>query len=332
MTMLRPALAGAAPGREALAVAQARMHDRQRRLEPCAKPRNELRRERDLGHEHQRLLAALQDGGDRPQVDLGLAAAGHAIEQVRCEASERSADPLHGLLLRVVQGRAAARRRRRRLTCRYALRLHDVAARFQFAQRFRRALGRALQIGRRHLALRGKRFDDRAQAYRARLQLSERFAPPQLGERPHDGLFSQRRAEAQRRWHGSRDDLADRMAVVVRRPKQQLQEPGVEGGFLVDRFECGAQLVGGHVGVIAVPDNHADHAASPERHPHPMSRREIRLLGRRAVVEQSAAAACRSRPPGYAAPRSMHRTCGQVCALFGVKRLKCCNPRTDFGD
>ena len=103
------ALAGTAPRRQPFAVAQVRVQHRQRRVEARAKACDQLRRERDLGHEHQRLLAARDDGGDRAQIDLGLAAAGHAIQQMRREAAERAADPLHGLALRIVQRRADSR-------------------------------------------------------------------------------------------------------------------------------------------------------------------------------------------------------------------------------
>ena len=315
-----PALRQAA---EPLAVAQVRVQDRQRRLEPCAKPSDELRRERDLGHEHERLLVALDDRRDGSQVNLGLAAAGHAIEQVRCEAAECVADPLHGLLLCIVQRRTAARRGRNRLTSRHPLRLHDVAPRFQFAQRLRCALGCALQIGRRHFSASRQHFDDRAQAYRARLELRERFTPAQLGERPHDGFFAQGRAEAQGCRHGSGDDLADRMAVVIRRPQQQLQESSVEGRLLVDRSDDGAQLGGGHVGAVAAPDDHADHAPAPERHPHPLARNEIRLLGRRPVVERPPQRGVDCDREDHAASHSMHKTCGQACAWVGVNRTKC---------
>jgi hypothetical protein len=45
-----------------------------------------LRRQSDFGHQHQRLLAARQALRDGLQIDLGLAAAGDAIEQERHEA------------------------------------------------------------------------------------------------------------------------------------------------------------------------------------------------------------------------------------------------------
>jgi hypothetical protein len=55
-----------------------------------AKPAFELGREADLWHQHQRLPAALEHPRDEVEVDLGLAAAGHAVKEERLEAAERS--------------------------------------------------------------------------------------------------------------------------------------------------------------------------------------------------------------------------------------------------
>ncbi len=59
----------------------------------------ELRRQRDLGHQHQCLAAARENRVDGAQIDLGLAAAGHPVQQ-------------HG----VEAGRVENRRHRRRLS------------------------------------------------------------------------------------------------------------------------------------------------------------------------------------------------------------------------
>ena len=58
-----------------------------------AHARDELRREVDLRHEHQHLPAAREHGVRRREVDLGLAAAGDAVQQERaerCRARPRS--------------------------------------------------------------------------------------------------------------------------------------------------------------------------------------------------------------------------------------------------
>ena len=50
--------------------------------------RFQLRRERDLRHHHERLAATRQHAIDELQIDLGLAAAGHAVEQERSVFAE----------------------------------------------------------------------------------------------------------------------------------------------------------------------------------------------------------------------------------------------------
>ena len=55
----------------------------------------ELRGERDLRHQHQRAPPSLSGPRDDPQVDLGLARAGHAVEQERLESAERTPERLH---------------------------------------------------------------------------------------------------------------------------------------------------------------------------------------------------------------------------------------------
>jgi hypothetical protein len=69
------------------------MHEREARFgEGFAKARFELRREADLGNENERLHSALQRLRYEVQVNLGLAAAGHSMEQ---ESVEAAGDALH---------------------------------------------------------------------------------------------------------------------------------------------------------------------------------------------------------------------------------------------
>ena len=65
----------------------------------------ELRRQVDLGHQHQRLPAGLEGAGRGVQVDLGLAASGHAVQQHRRGIGD-------GVQLRQHLGLLRARRRR----------------------------------------------------------------------------------------------------------------------------------------------------------------------------------------------------------------------------
>ena len=64
-----------------LGVGERRVEDRDPVAEARAHPADRLRRERDLGHEHDRPEAALEHRRARLQVHLGLAGAGRAVEQ-----------------------------------------------------------------------------------------------------------------------------------------------------------------------------------------------------------------------------------------------------------
>ena len=86
----------------ALALRQLGVHDRDGVAEALDEAPRGLRSQRDLGHEHDRRLAALERRGHRAQVDLGLAAAGHAVEQQG--APGRLAEALHDRLERRALG------------------------------------------------------------------------------------------------------------------------------------------------------------------------------------------------------------------------------------
>ncbi len=86
---------GAAPGEEALVVGEPRMQHRHRGIEALAEARQQLRRECDLGHQHQRPPPRGQYPFDEPQVDLGLAAAGDAVQHEGAKGPEGAPDRLH---------------------------------------------------------------------------------------------------------------------------------------------------------------------------------------------------------------------------------------------
>ncbi len=67
----------------ALALRQRGVQERDGVAEARGEARDGLRRERDLRHERDHALAALERRGRRAQVDLGLARAGDAVQQVR---------------------------------------------------------------------------------------------------------------------------------------------------------------------------------------------------------------------------------------------------------
>ena len=87
-----------------LGLAQAGVQDRDRVAEARAETTDRLRRERDLGDEHDRPEAALEGRCRRLEIDLGLAAPGRAVEQeVSAPLVERGRHPGERQLLRLAQ-------------------------------------------------------------------------------------------------------------------------------------------------------------------------------------------------------------------------------------
>ena len=95
----RPAAGRAAPSLQPLAVGQARVQGDQRHGKAFAKTRQQLRRQADLRAQHQRAAALCQHGVDQPQIHLGLAAAGHAIQQKAAIAAQPVLQSGEGVLL-----------------------------------------------------------------------------------------------------------------------------------------------------------------------------------------------------------------------------------------
>ena len=104
------------PHRVALLLREPAVEHRDVVAEARAKARHELRRQRDLGHEHERPAPGGEAGGDGAQVDLGLAGAGDAVEEERVRVSWRRWPPgSRGLACSCASVSAAARRDRRDL-------------------------------------------------------------------------------------------------------------------------------------------------------------------------------------------------------------------------
>ena len=97
----RFATPGRGPGLGALVVVESRVHRMHRHAEARAETREQLRGQADFRHQHQRLLAAGEAVGNRIEVDLGLAAAGDAIEQQSRETLRRAYRIGGGLLFGV---------------------------------------------------------------------------------------------------------------------------------------------------------------------------------------------------------------------------------------
>ncbi len=96
------------PGGETLGVGERGVQHGDRHREALAEAPDELRREPDLRHQHQRALAAPQRSLDGVQVDLGLAAAGDAVQQEGRETRVRGVDGRNGGGLFFAQRRARA--------------------------------------------------------------------------------------------------------------------------------------------------------------------------------------------------------------------------------
>jgi hypothetical protein len=101
--------AGALPGVQALGVREAGVQHRDLDAgEARAEAADELWRQADLRHQHQPLAAAFQRPCDGVQIHLGLAAAGHALQEE--DAPRRRGDRRYRRALRVVERRAAVLR------------------------------------------------------------------------------------------------------------------------------------------------------------------------------------------------------------------------------
>ncbi len=83
----------------ALGARHGRVPDADPLAEARPQARQELGRECDLGHEHDRAAARRPRLGDRAQVDLGLARAGHAVQQQRPALAHRADGRLERLRL-----------------------------------------------------------------------------------------------------------------------------------------------------------------------------------------------------------------------------------------
>jgi hypothetical protein len=98
-----PGLRGA-PGLQPLEIGERGMQHGERCTKARGEALDELRRQGDLGNEHERLLPACDDALDRAQIDLGLAAAGDPAQQELRIRSRGAIDRLDGLALGVEQG------------------------------------------------------------------------------------------------------------------------------------------------------------------------------------------------------------------------------------
>ncbi len=261
-----PAFGDGAPGLAPLEAGEARMPRRGRRAEAVLEALQPLRRERDLGQQHQHLPARGEGRGDGLEIDLGLAGAGHAVEQGRREGMGQD------LVDQGLRGRRLLGRKRRSLALSIGLRegaAHRALDAFQQADR-RHGLdhrgadaGDMRQLGGRHrrpvlqllehAAARGRQFQRRVAGRRRR-------AIDDLGL----GRF-----ERGRHAHRHAQDGARRRQGVGRDP---IDEAAQRLGHRQRRQQMGdvAQLAGRHLARALAPDD-ADRLALAQRHDHEMA-------------------------------------------------------------
>ena len=92
-----------APGVAALNSGERRMHRHHAGAEAAPETIDQLRRQGDLRHEHQRLAAICDGRRDHPQIHLGLAAARDPVEQVRGKARQGGEDGGNAMSLMIRQ-------------------------------------------------------------------------------------------------------------------------------------------------------------------------------------------------------------------------------------
>jgi hypothetical protein len=218
----------ALPHAQSLRVGHARMQHRDV-LEARAEPTDGLRRECDLGHEHDRAAAELQRTFDQREVHLGLAAARDAVQQERTAGAtfERLEQALQRRHLALVQPFGPRTRRARGLELvRVGLDLlePDPAALVQRARRRIRQVELAAQVAQldaaadvdqraQHAVLLGLRF----------LELRELGGTDARRDRRNDDLGRLALALERRRQHGVQR-LAPRARVAPPDPAREREQ------------------------------------------------------------------------------------------------------------
>ena len=261
------------------------MQYRDRDAEAARKTADELRREPDLGHQHQRLPAACQHAIDGGQINLGLAAAGDSVQQQALKPV-RLRDGVHrDALRRIGRGRRLCLRRWGlqaivRVSTHPSTQLQDFDAGGPAHRNRRERLGHKPRgRGAQHLQQSPAQRRARQRVVRERVLTGGREPPDHAlrGIRPPP-LAQQRRQRG-------KNNLAGRMMVIVRRPAQQFehalrqQRHGVQ--HLADAFEFFPR----QRAFFDDAGDKADHLAfRPEGNAHPRTDdRRGRIFGREVI-------------------------------------------------
>ncbi len=279
----RVAFPGGHPGVQALAVGEAGVQYRHRHREALAEAAQGLRREADFRHQHQYLLAGGQHRRHGLQVDLGLAAAGDAVEQKRLKALGAGDCLDGGALLGVgAQRRFGAHLvhlRRRRLGHFHPFHPLFIAQCLQRRPRHRQGL----QHGRGEPArVLGENLQGLKLARRPGQPL-RRHVMAAVGEAPaHLAAGAGRLALAQQRRQHEVEHFAQGMVVVAGGALAQGVKRRIDDRFLVEHALDGFELFQ-FAGLVVVDQAHQGAAA--ERHFHPAATVGGRRAGGQTVVE-----------------------------------------------
>ncbi|MDQ1134946.1 hypothetical protein QE386_003541 [Pseudoxanthomonas winnipegensis] len=230
--------------------------------QPRPEARQCLRGQADLRHQHQRLPAARQTGGDGVQIDLGLARAGHALQQDRGEALR--GDGGYRRLLFVIEHRAGLGIARAA-----ARRLGETLGQAALQQTARGGAPAGVEVVELPF---GQAFAAQALGQQARLAAGAQAVHrghAGLGQAPAPGLaHRQRLAMAQRAGQGGGQHLAQRGVGVGGQPLQRARQLAGQQRSRIQHGQRGAQFARGGAGGDHL-DHHTDQFAIAERHAHP---------------------------------------------------------------
>ncbi len=282
----RLAAARGQPGTQTFLVGKPGVQHRDRHLKARPEAAHQLRREADFGDQHQGLAPGPQRVFDDVQVDLGLAAAGDALEQegtVGPHCTAHGGDRLR--LGRRERGRRRAAGGRRETGA-----VLDRGP--ALLEQSRHGGPPALQgrVQGRRLGGRGAPLQEGQQRGLARRAGESRRVGRASGpgEPPAaDAGAPGRPPLAQQGRQGRADRLAERMVVVSACPAQQGEQLLGQQRGVVEHGERGLQTGRWDLAALRTCDHHAHGAAAPEGHLHAHAGADAgrRDLGRQPVVE-----------------------------------------------
>ena len=245
------------------------MQNRNTCAEAPTEPLDQLRRERDLRHQHQRLAAAGYRCSNYPQIHLGLAATGYTVEKMCGEPAQRSSDCVDDQPLLVRQrhftGAQLEPRRFRRnadragpSTCRQRLQMRELERGGDIIRCCATAFCQPQHQG--------------ALPRRAPRGWRLQFPSARIAQGPGFNDIVRRLAGTQGDRQCCGDDLAEWMVVVVGRPAQQFEGHWIEHRLLIHDVQGRFELCGRDPGTLSNADQYADQLPTAEWHAYPYAR------------------------------------------------------------